>query len=203
MSLWVPVVAALGAALLSTLGTLGLEALRNQATSRSEAVKARRIAYVAFIEAANGMLMLGQTLRSLLRAQTGLAASFAALLRLRQPVDPSELTWRMADHNRPVLDGQAGILACGSPRAAIAASVVVSRASDYLQAATATTAAQRGLIGVVPWRPTREQDAELSARLDEAGRAVQAFLVVMREDLGEEALDLGSDNAPERLATPR
>ena len=140
MSLWVPVVAALGAALLTTLGTLGLKAMRHQAASRSEAIKGRRAAYLAFSEAANGMLMLGQTLRNLLRTQTGLANSLAQILRLRRPVDPFELAWRMADQVRPVLDAQSGILSCGTPRAAIAASVVVTKVADYLQAATATTA---------------------------------------------------------------
>lgn len=190
MSLWVPVVAALGASLLTTLGAWGLEAQRRRAAARSQSVEVRRAAYVAFVEAANGMLMLGQTLRTLLQAQSGLAVSLAELLRIRRPVDPSELVWRMADHVRSVLDAQAGVIACGTPRAARAARDVVATASAYLQAATAMTGAQRRLSGVMPWRVTASQEAELAAHLDRAGLAVHVFTTIMREDLGEDALTI-------------
>ena len=52
------------------------------------------------------------------------------------------------------------------------------------------TKVQRGLIGVIPWTPTPEQDAELATRLAAAGLAVQKFVAVMREDLGERALEV-------------
>lgn len=197
VSLWVPVVAALGASLLTSLGAWVLEASRQRATARRSAVQVRRAAYVAFVEAANGMLMLGQTLRALLPVQSGFGVSLAELLRLRRPVDPYELAWRAADKIRPVLDAQAGVLSCGTPRAAIVSKEVVTKTADYLQAATATTSAQRRWMGVVPWKPTREQDAELAARLERAGQAVQAFVTIMREDLGEPALPVGGDEGLE------
>jgi len=196
VSLWVPVVAALGASLLTSLGAWGLEASRQRAAARSAASQARRSAYVTFVEAANGMLMLGPTLRALLQTQSGLAFTLAGLLRLRPPVDPFQLAWRMADDVRPLLDAQAGVLSCGTPRAAIASKDVATATADYLQAATAMTAGQCGWMGVVPWRPTSHQEAELASRLERAGQAVQAFVIIMREDLGELALPIGAPEVP-------
>lgn len=197
MSLWVPVVAALGASLLTSLGAWVLEASRQRAAARSSALRVRRVAYVALVEAANGMLMLGQTLRALLPVQSGFGVSLAEALHLRRSVDPYELAWRMADEIRPVLDAQAGVLSCGSQRAATASKEVVAKTADYLQAATATTRAQRKWMGVVLWKPTREQDAELAARLERAGQAIRAFVTIMREDLGEPPLPAGADKGLE------
>ncbi|MDM8083322.1 hypothetical protein QUV83_00900 [Cellulomonas cellasea] len=190
MSLWVPVVAALGASLLTTLGAWGLETQRRRAAARSQSVEVRRAAYVAFVEAAHGVLMLGQTLRALLQVQSGFAVSAAELLRIRRPLDPHEIAWRMSDQVRPVLDAQAGVIACGTPEAARATREVVTTASAYLQAATAMTGTQRRLSGVVPWRATAGQEAELAAHLDRAGQAVRVFTTIMRVDLGEDALSI-------------
>ncbi|NTW40093.1 MAG: hypothetical protein HGA44_09420 [Cellulomonadaceae bacterium] len=161
--------------------------MRRRAEARSEAIRQRRITYVALVEAANGVLMLGQTLRAVLLAQSGLAGSAAQLLRLRKPVDPFELAWRMADEVKPILDAQAGVLACGTPRAAAATAQVVTTASEYLRAATAMTSLQRRLVGITPWTPTREQEEVLATRLSAAGLAVREFVAIMREDLGEHA----------------
>lgn len=192
MSLWVPVVAALGAALLTTLGALLLEAQRQRAAARAASVQRRRTAYIGLIQAAHGTLTLGQVLRSVLKVQSGLDDSISVLIRLRKAVNPFDLAWRLADELTPLLNAQAGVLACGSPRAVSAAKDVVTSASQYLQAATVMTSRQRALMGVMPWKPSEEQDKVFGDHLARAGDAIQVFMTVMRAELGEDALPVGS-----------
>jgi hypothetical protein len=192
MSLWVPVVAALGASLLTSLGSWGLENWRLWANDRRNAARDRRSAYVALVVAANGVLMLGQTLRALLKAQSGLTVSLAETLRLSHHMDFGALAWRMADEVRPVLSAQADVLSCGTPRAVVVATELVSAASAYLQAATAMTTTQRLSMGVVRWKPTRGQETELTSRLEAVREATVAFVAMMRDELGESPLSVGS-----------
>ena len=109
----------------------------------------------------------------------------AEVLRIRRPVDVYELAWRMAEQVKPVLDARSGVLASGSPEAVVSAEEVVAAAVDYLQAATSITPAQGRWMGILQWRPSREQEAELGTQLDRAAKAVQAFVTVMRSELGE------------------
>lgn len=188
MSLWIPVVAALGASILTSFGTLMLDLLRRRNDARSTARASRRNAYEELIVAANGVLVAGQVLRALRRVQTGFAATVAELIRLRRPADPGEVGWRVASELRPLLDAQVRVLACGTPAAVAAASNVANTVNDYLAAAVAMTPAQRLLMGLAPWRPTREQDEILATRLADAGRAIGTFKDLMRSELGEEPL---------------
>lgn len=188
MSLWVPVVAALGASLLTSLGAWGLEALRQRDARAGRAGDLRHAAYVAFAQSANGMLMTGQMLRALLQLRSGLASSMAEALRLRRPIDPVELLWRMKGELQPILDAQSALLACGTPAAAAASRVVAEAAASYLRAATAMTGRQRRWLGLVKLQPNAEQEQEASTRLTEVGDAVRAFLAVVRDDLGQDAL---------------
>lgn len=188
MSIWVPVIAALGASLLTSLSAALLDALRRRAEARGSALLARRAAYLALIESANGILMLGQTLRAVLSVQSGIGASLAEALRIRRPVDVYELAWRMAEHVKPILDAQAGVLACGSPKAVEASKEVTDAAVGYLQAATAMTPTQGRWRGILPWRPSREQTAELEELLGRTSKAVEALVTAMRKELGEQAL---------------
>lgn len=192
MSLWVPVVAALGASLLTTFGALALEAQRQRVGARAASDQRRRAAYAALIQAAHGTLTASQVLRSVLKVQSGLDDSISLLMRLRKPVNPFDLAWRLADELTPLLNAQAGVLSCGSPRAAFAAKDVVSSASEYLQAATVMTKKQRALIGVISWKPTAEQDKVFGERLASVDVAIQSFITVMREELGEDALPADS-----------
>ncbi|AEI11039.1 hypothetical protein [Cellulomonas gilvus] len=133
MSLWVPVVAAFGASLLTTLGALALEAQRQRAASRSAAAHRRRTAYIALIQSAHGTLTLGEVVRSVARAQSGLDNSLAIALRMRRPVDPFEIGWKLAAQLTPLLDAQAEVLSCGTPRASAAAKEVASRAGQSMR----------------------------------------------------------------------
>ena len=152
----------------------------------------RRRAYLALVEAANGTLLLGQSLRVVLQVQSGFAASLAPLLHLRKPVDVYELAFRMADQLKPLLDAQAAVLTCGPPHLVTASQEVANAAAEYLQAATKMTAAQQRLRGLLPWRPSREHEAHLEACLTRTGEAVRVFVAGVRKDLGEQALPPGT-----------
>jgi hypothetical protein len=190
MSLWVPVVAALGASLLTMAGAFGLEVYRQRAAARAASVQRRRVAYATLIEAAHATLTLGQAMRSVVKAQSGLDASVSLMVRARKPVDPFEVALRLAGEVTPLLNAQAGVLSCGTPQAAGAARDVAARATEYLQAATVMTSTQRALRGVISWRPTSEQERGFDESLSRAGRAIEAFVTIMRDELGEEAMSV-------------
>lgn len=188
MSLWVPVVAALGASVLTSLATLALEWRRRVDARRSQTRQVRLSAYIDLIQAANGVLMTGVSTRALLQSRSGLASSLSEALRLRRPIDDGQLVWRMKDELQPILDAQAAVLTCGTPAAAAASRDVVDTAIAYVNTATAMTERQRLLMGIIKWRPDERQEKAAQTRLDEVGGAVRAFVAIARRDLGENAL---------------
>lgn len=190
MSVWVPVVAALGASLLTFLGSWVLEGQRRRGESGQSRLDSRRDAYVQLLTAANGVLLLGQGVRSILMADSGLGASLAELARLRRATDVRELVFSITAEVRPLLDARARVLTCGTVAAAEAASKVAVAATDYLAVAGEMSTAQRALHGVLPWRPNAKQEQALQLRLDAVGEAVAAFVAVVRRETGEGALPL-------------
>lgn len=188
MSLWVPVVAAFGASILTSLATLALEWLRRRDARKSQTRQVRLSAYIDMIQAANGVLMTGVSTRALLQSRSGLASSLSEALRLRRPIDDGELAWRMKDELQPILDAQAAVLTCGTPAAAAASRDVVETAVAYVYTATSMTERQRMLMGIVKWRPDERQEKAAQTRLEAVGDAVRAFVAIARRDLGEAAL---------------
>lgn len=71
-SLWIPVVAALGASLLTGIFGFGGEALRDRRSGALDAERRRREAYIEFLIAANGQIAMVSTIRELRKMGTGL-----------------------------------------------------------------------------------------------------------------------------------
>ena len=69
-SLWIPVVAALGASLLTGIFGFGGEALRDRRSGAIDAERRRRDACVEFLIAANGQIAMVSTIRELRRLGT-------------------------------------------------------------------------------------------------------------------------------------
>lgn len=189
VSLWVPVVAALGAAALTSFTAWLLEVTRQRAAARASAVAARRSAYLGLTQAANRVLMAGQAMQTLLRVRSGLGASLSELLRLRASPDPAEVTWRLVEEVRPLLDAQAEVLSLGTPEAAAASKELADSATAYMRAVTATTRTQRWVMGLVPWTPTEDQVATAARQLERTGHAVECFVSIVRRDLAQSPLN--------------
>lgn len=194
MSVWIPVVAALGASFLTSLGTWALDGQRQRGENQRKRLDARRRAYLQFLVAANGALLLGQSTRSLLMAESGVAASLGTLMRLREPADVHGLAFGMTAQLKPLLDAQSEVLACGTVAAAEAAGKVAVAAAEYLAGATEMSSTQRRLRGLVPWTPTMKQTGALQVKLDAVGEAVAAFISVVRRETGEEVLPVASQD---------
>lgn len=71
-SLWIPVIAALGASLLTAFAGFGVEALRESRSDARDAERRRRNAYVEFLIAANGQIAMVSTIREFRKMGTGL-----------------------------------------------------------------------------------------------------------------------------------
>jgi len=71
-SLWIPVIAALGASLLTGLVAFGSEAIRDWRSQASDADRRRRDAYVEFLIAAAGQIALVSMVREIRKMGTGL-----------------------------------------------------------------------------------------------------------------------------------
>ncbi len=80
-SLWIPVIAALGASLLTAIAGFGIEALRDARTGAQESVRRRREAYVQFLIASAHHILLLTSLREIRRIASGTGFTIPGLTR--------------------------------------------------------------------------------------------------------------------------
>ena len=153
--IWVPVVAAVFASLLTGAVTWGVTAWTRRQDERDDQDRMRRAAYLGLLQASTEVLLLGQRVHWTLRLRTGLRESLNVTLRYWKPVEPMDLIDLGLATLQRVLDAQTHVWSVGTQAGIDAADKVVEAASDFVQATTdngSSGAATR--LGLMPWRPT-------------------------------------------------
>jgi hypothetical protein len=138
VSLWVPVVAALGAALLSTVGSFGVVWTQRRHDAKTGATAAKFTAYNDMQTRALSFAFRAQALGGAGRFRSGISEGLDVALRMRKPADILELYDWLDAEGGPMREVYSRICAVGSQAAVNAATRLLGDANAVLGAATVT-----------------------------------------------------------------
>ncbi len=184
-SLWIPVIAALGASFLTGVAGFGLELIRDALGVEHEQVRRRREAYVEFLIAAASQLAMLSTLREMRKLATG-AFRFNELIK-----DPIAF---LREYNREAMvlfEAWTKVWLSGSQEAIEAANRFVDATVPATEAASATGKARHVILSRLlgeGW--TEQQQKDYADALRNIGRLRIEFAKVARRELGETEIDI-------------
>lgn len=199
---WAVVVAALGAALLTSGGAFGLEQLRaHRAEARQKATDLRQ-ACGELISSAHRLTQRSGFLHLTMYSRSGFNESIDIVMHHRQPIDLLELGDYLDRDFGPMLQAQASIWMIGDEELISATSEVVLAAGEVIakstalpqDATTAEPAASNLIMQKIKSFRSLKQDPELElARIQsirELGRACWRFGQITRKHLKVDVDDL-------------
>jgi hypothetical protein len=202
---WAPVIAALGASLLTVLGTVGRDRLQERREGRGAEKKEQLAAYQEVLNRSLAFANRSRALGETMRLRSGLEEGLSVALRQRRLLDPFELyDWIDKDYG-PLIDAWSRVWVVGPQSAIDAADRVALACGEVLGAATARSyrnqvvRAYRMLVGEV-W--TRDQLAEYDRALRRLAEERVAFVKVIRAEMGKQAVDLALERADQQAREP-
>ncbi len=201
MTIWVPVVAALGASLLTIIGTFGLQAYRDGGAKQDQRRLERRDAYAQLLATSMTVAYLGGVHHLAMQLRSGLGEGIDIALRIRRPLDPFELGELNLRYLQPLNEAWAHIWAIGSPDAVKAGNSVVDKCAAYFGVVSELGKARTG-----PWarfrssKWTPEQVRKQEAALRELAVARKELAEVTRRELGSLPAQLFLEGGPPRLS---
>jgi hypothetical protein len=134
-SLWVPVVAAVGASGLTGLSGFGAIAWQQRRIERAAKSATQAEAYRVLIEHSLSFTVLAHALRQTAELRSGLGEDLDVALGIRRPLDPLELYDRLAKGFEPINTAWAKIKVSGSPETGQLADQLVQACADLLDVA--------------------------------------------------------------------
>lgn len=190
------VVAALGASALTSLGTLGIDALRARRSAKQDRLGALVLACDQVISSALKLALRSESLRKTMFVRSGLTEGIDIALHHRKPIDPMELgDWLMIDLG-PMLDAQSRIWVYGNRDLIQGAAAVIEAAREVLAKSTSIAsltalneAAASGhrftaALGRLKSLPRDEEsEGERQRAVTELGRTCRKFGGIMRTEL--------------------
>jgi hypothetical protein len=180
-SIWVPVIAALGASGLTGAAGFGALAWQQRRIDRSARSAAQTEAHRLLIEHSLTFTMLANTLRQTAEVRAGLGEGLEVALGIRRPLDPLVLYDRLAAAFGPVNTAWTTIKVSGALETVQLADHLVRACSDLLEAAgevgTARGRVQTKLRGP---RWTTEQRNALQTAIELVMTERQTFIAHVR-----------------------
>lgn len=157
-SLWIPVIAALGASVLTGVFTFGIEAWRRRQDARAERNRLLGVAASQMARDSAPFVQLASSLRLTMEVRSGLSEGLSVVTRLRAPMDPLEIHDRLAGAIAPLVDAQSTIWLHGDQQLVEAANQLVLRCTDVLGLAVAPdSGAARLTLRRVAWSDAQDQ----------------------------------------------
>ena len=182
-SLWIPVVAALGASALTTLAAFGVEAYRQQVSAATGRSERRRLAYNGFLVRSAEHISMLQQLRELRRLGTQ--------PRLKINLDAVQTLREYMRELLPMFEAWTQVWMVGSQAAIEASNRFIDDTIPTTAAATTKGSARPAVVSWIlgeAW--TSDQENELKEQLRTLGRQRIQFARLAREELGEDAADI-------------
>jgi hypothetical protein len=187
VSIWAPVVAALGASVLTGGFGFGTIWWQQRKRDRGDAAAQKSEAYHQLISHSLSFTIRAQALRNTMRSRSGLNERLDLALRLRRPIDPMELHDWFAQGYEPMNQAWSKVEVIGSPDAVDVATQLLDACADYVGMATELGTA-RGRVATylkgLHW--TREQEDALEATARRVIEHRRAFIKITRRELGQE-----------------
>jgi hypothetical protein len=185
-TIWAPVVAALGASILTTGGLL----VRDWLVGKRRRGAERLAAYEELIAQGTLVLQTAAALRLTMKIRSGLIEGWDIALRHRRPLEPLELADRLLRDFQPLLAAWTRVWSIGSVESIPLADELVERCIRLIDVATEKgrggTALRRYLSGE-RWTPQQE-DALAQAHKD-VGDARRRLAELRRSEGGEPAAE--------------
>lgn len=193
---WAPVVAAIGASLLTTLATFGVVWVQRRWSGRDSAQQERIGAYQDLLARSMTLALRADTARQAIRLRSGLSEGLSVTLRQRRPVDPFELHDWLSEDWRPVSDAWSRVHVVGSQHAIDVADRLLDACGDLLAAATAFDQRRNPLTRVVRGEaPSDEQAEAYQAALRRMAGERVALARLARHEAGNEEVVFAFDRA--------
>jgi hypothetical protein len=178
-SLWIPVIAALGASLLTGIAGFGIEAVRDARARVQETQRQRRDAYVEFMIAAANHIAFITSIREMRKVGSGI--TLAGLTR-----DPVAFLQQFTRELTPLNTAWTRVWLCGSQEAIEIANRFVNASIPAAGAAAAQGKARPVLVSrLIGEEWTQEQVKEFGEAAQALGLARIEFAKVARKELGE------------------
>lgn len=202
---WAPVVAALGASVLTALAALGIAAWQARRASRNDLLASRRSAYARLLSVTGIIVHSAWMLRVTQDIRSGLGEGIDVAFRLRKPIDPIEFdTWMRRDLE-PLYGAWSDVWTVGSEEAISIGNQVVELAGEVLGSATRKGEA-RGQVAT--WalgeKWTAQQFDEWFDIVRDLGVARRLLATLARQEIGVDIAELlsePSELSDRRLAT--
>ena len=187
VSIWAPVVAALGASFLTGVLGFGTIFWQQRRRDRADAVAQKRNAYGLLIAHSLNFTIRAQAMRNTMRARSGFNERLDLAMRLRRPLDPIELHDWFAQGYEPLNQAWANVEVVGSAAAVRIATDLMDTCADFVKLAGELGMA-RGRF--VTYLRGFEWTADQDRALEEAARRVlghrRAFIALARTELGQD-----------------
>ena len=191
-SLWIPVIAALGASFLTALAGIGVEYVRERSAAHAQEKLQRRDAYERLLMASAQFIELASTIRVL----RGLTSGITPSVRVS---DSMSLLDRFVRETHPLRDAWSQVWFYGSREAIMAANQLITTTTPAITLATAGGKGRSPLLALIAGEKwTSEQDKEFGQALQKVGLARMRFGEAARRELGAATVDLllGTDQTP-------
>ncbi|MHB1526528.1 MAG: hypothetical protein ACYCZN_09650 [Candidatus Dormibacteria bacterium] len=193
-SIWAPVVAALGASILTAVASLGVTWYREHLHGIVARRTRRRDAYTALYNASMAAALRASTLDLTIRVRSGVGESVDVLLGKRKMLDPLELhDWLMQDW-APVHEAAGHVMLLGSPAAAELSRQIVLQCATLVQHATSLPPTAGALPRLRQVRRDADWLAKWNEEVERLGELRKQFASLARSEEGE--LPLGERQVP-------
>ena len=190
MSIWAPVVAALGASVLTVLGSFGLSEYQNRVRERAHRIEERSAAYGVLLARSLDLVMHVQATDALMRLRTGMGDDADLSLHVDRFSITNYINW-VERAFRPLYEAWSQVWAVGSQDAIDAANLLVTASNDLVRTSMSPDQDSGWLRNVVSGESwTEEQRATLRRAMRRVTRERIAFAAVMRAETGREPVEL-------------
>lgn len=190
MSIWAPVVAALGASGLTGLSGIGTIWWQQRRVDRREAKAKKEQAYSQLIAHSLSFTIRAGALRNAMQMRSGLGEGIDVATRTRKPLDPLGFHDWFARGTAPINEAWSIIEVIGTPEAVRAATDLMDACADLVGVATQAGEA-RGKVATavkgLAWTPEQQKAFD-----DMTKRVMQersAFIRVARAEMGRDIVD--------------
>ena len=196
MTIWAPVIAALGASFLTGAFTWGVGWWQERRRDRAATMQERAAAYHEFTSRSLSFTARANALRNAMQSRSGLKEGVDVTFRLRRPADALELHDWLAKDFEPINNAWSRIQLLGTAAAIDAATQLLDACADVLGVATSPGRAHGKIASTViglAW--TESQQEELEAANKRVAEEREAFIKIARKELGAEEVILSLQRA--------
>ena len=185
MTIWAPVVAALGASLLTGFFGFGGIWWQQHQLNKAAETQEKSLVYHQLISRSLSFAFRATTLRNAMKIRSGLKEGVDVTFGYRKPSDPLELhDWLSSDFD-PINEAWSKIQMIGTAESVDSATELLDACGDLIAIAT-TPGAGRGKVSTafkgIAW--TAEQEEALQAAIKRVTRCRESFIKIARRDLG-------------------